>query len=528
MKQYVTILCILFIFQAVLFPGTGKGQTGGTLAVNFSDYPLSLDPETILMDTEKVLLANLHEGLVTWDDGMLIPAAAQRWEVSDNGRVYTFYLRESFWSNGDPITAHDFLSTWQRLLAPDSKFQYGFLFDIIVNVEAYRTGQIDSFSAVGIQAVDDKTLRVELVRPAGHFLVLLALPYFFPVHYMYNTAGALEEQRDYLPGFCSNGPFQVKEWEPRDYAVFVPNEYYLRERVQLERIKITFLPPTSSISLYAVGLLDVLEDPPASAFPRHEQDLVQVSTMGTGYLYLNFQRPPLNNPLVREALALAIDRNYIAENILRLNGIPSTGLIPPGIPDRQTGDDFRKAGGNLLPAMDKEKALDLLYQAGYPGEDGLPELDLLAVEGGLSELTAGAVAEMWEANLGFTVNLKVVSWVQYNELCTTGRFYTARAGWIGDYPDPLDFLDLFYSGSAENFSNYNNPEYDRWLLRARENLSAVESCQIYHALEEMIVKERPVIPVYFSTKPYLVSLELQELKFSPQGYPLFNTVRGKR
>lgn len=527
MKQYVTILCVLFIFQAIFFPGTGTGQTGGTLAVNFSDYPLSLDPETVLTDTEKILLANLHEGLVAWDNGMLIPAAAQRWEVSENGRVYTFHLRESFWSNGDPVTAHDFLSTWQRLLAPDSMFQHGFLFDIIVNAEAYRTGRIDSFAGVGIQAVDDKTLRVELERPAGHFLVLLTLPQFFPVHHRYNTGGTPEEQKDYLPGFCSNGPFRVIEWEPRDYAVFVPNGHYMRERVKLERVKITFLPPTSAVSLYAVGLLDLLENPPSSAFPRHEQDLVQVSSMGTGYIYLNLRRPPIHNPLVREALALAIDRDYIVENILRLNGIPATGLIPPGIPDR-TGDDFRKAGGNLLPAMDKEKALALLHRAGYPGEDGLPELDLLVVEGGLSELTARAVAEMWEANLGFTVNLKVVSWLQYNELCTTGRFYTARAGWIGDYPDPLDFLELFFSGSRENFSAYNNPEYDRWLLRAQENLNAVESCQVYHALEEMILKDWPVIPVYFTTKPYLVSPELQELKFSPQGYPLFNTARGKR
>lgn len=527
MKRYIPILCLLLIFQAVFFPGTGTGENGRTLAVNFSEYPLSLDPETVLMDAEKILLANLHEGLVAWNNGVLIPAAAQRWEVSENGRVYTFYLRESFWSNGDPVTAHDFLSTWQRLLAPDSLFQYGFLFDLIKNAEAYRTGRIDSFAGVGVRAVDEKTLRVELERPAGHFLVLLTLPQFFPAHHRYNSGGRPEERRDYLPGFCSNGPFRVLEWEPRDYAVLVPNEHYLREPVTLERIKITFLPPASAVSLYAVGLLDLLENPPSSAFPRHERDLVQVSTMGTGYIYLNLRRPPFHNPLVREALALAIDRDYIAANILGLDGIPATGLIPPGIPDR-AGNDFRKAGGDLLPAMDKEKALALLYRAGYPGEDGLPELDLLVVEGSLSELTARAVAEMWEANLGFTVNLKVVNWAEYTELCTTGRFYTARAGWLGDYPDPLDFLELFYSGSKENFSRYNNPEYDRWLLRAQENLDVAERYQIYHALEELLLKDWPAIPVYFTTKPYLVSPELQALEFSPQGYPLFNTTRWKR
>lgn len=525
-KHIITILWILLILPVVVsFSSRLRAAGGGSLAVNFSEYPLSMDPETVLMSTEKTLLANLHEGLVTWDNGILVPAAARRWEISEDGLVYTFYLRESFWSNGDPVTAYDFHSTWRRLLAPESKFQYGFLFDIIVNAGAYRSGELDSFAGVGIRALDERTLQVELAEPAGHFLVLLTLPQFFPVHSLYNTAASREEKSVYLPGFCSNGPYWVEEWEPRDYAVLAPNQHYARERVHLDRVKITFLAPAAAISLYGVGLIDLMEEPPASDLSKYRSDLVQVPTGGTGYLYLNLRRPPLTNPLVREALALAVDREYIAENIMGLNGIPATGWVSPGIPEGITGQDFRSTGGNLVPAMDKEKARALLSRAGYPGEDGFPELELTTVEGGASELIARAIAQMWEVNLGITARVKVLTWTEYEDRCTTGRFYVARAGWISDYPDPGAFLSILSSSAFENFSDYRNKGYDRWLRRTRESTEVRERMELYHGLEKMVLRDWPVIPVYFSTKPFFVSQELQELKFSPQGYPLFNTAR---
>ncbi len=527
-KYLVAILWVLLLVAVVFSPLSQlRAAPGGSLAVNFSGNPLSLDPETAIVETEKILLANLHEGLVAWDNGILVPAAARSLEISGDGLVYTFHLRESYWSNGDPVTAYDFLSTWRRLLTPVSKFQYGFLFDIIVNARAYRLGEVDSFAEVGIRALDERTLQVELVEPAGHFLALLTRPEFFPVHSLFNTILSREERSAYRPGFCTNGPYCIREWEPRDYAVLAPNPHYTRERVHLERVKITFLAPAAAISLYGAGLLHLMEEPPLSELSKFGSDLVQVPTGGTGYLYLNLRRPPLNNPLVREALALAIDREYIVEKIMGLNAIPATGLVSPGIPDGITGQDFRSTGGDLVPAMDIEKARALLARAGYPGEDGFPPLELVAVEGEASEEIARTIAEMWGINLGVPTRVKVLSWPEYEELCTTGRFYAARAGWISDYPDPAAFLHLLSSGAYENFSAYRNKEYDHWLRRAQESTEVQERMEICQALERMALSDWPVIPVYFTAKPYLVSGELQELKFSPQGYPLFNTARWK-
>jgi oligopeptide transport system substrate-binding protein len=527
-KYIIAILWTLLIFMAGFSPFPQlRAAAGGSLAVNFSGVPLSMDPETALTDTEKTLLANLHEGLVAWDNGILVPAAARSLEISGDGLVYTFHLREGYWSNGDPVTAYDFHSTWRRLLAPGSKFQDGFLFDIILNARAYRTGEVDSFAKVGIRALDERTLQVELAEPAGHFLALLTLPQFYPVHSLYNTAASRAEKNAYLPGFCANGPYCIKEWELPDYAVLAPNPHYTRERVHLERVKITFLTPAAAISLYGAGLIHVLAEPPLAELAKYRADLVQAPTGSTGYLYLNLRRPPLNNPLVREALALAIDRQFIAEKIMGLNGIPATGLVAPGIPDGITGQDFRRTGGDLVPAMDKEKARALLARAGYPGEDGFPPLELVTVKGEASETIARAIAEMWEINLGLTVQVKALTWPEYEELCTTGRFYTARAGWISDYPDPAAFLSILSSGARENFSGYRNQEYDHWLRWAQESTEFRERMEIFHALEKVALNDWPVIPVYFTARPYLVSGELLELRFSPQGYPLFNTARWK-
>ena len=219
--------------------------------------------------------------------------------------------------------------------------------------------------------MDERTLQVELAEPAGHFLALLTLPQFYPVHSLYNTAASRAEKNAYLPGFCANGPYCIKEWELPDYAVLAPNPHYTRERVHLERVKITFLTPAAAISLYGAGLIHVLAEPPLAELAKYRADLVQAPTGSTGYLYLNLRRPPLNNPLVREALALAIDREYIAEKIMGLSGIPATGLVAPGIPDGITGQDFRMTGGDLVPAMDKERP-GPCWRAGYPGRTVFP------------------------------------------------------------------------------------------------------------------------------------------------------------
>lgn len=522
----------LLILVLCLFPGnprliTEAAGEGRTITINLASFPISVDPINVISDAEKHMLFNTHEPMVAWENGILVPAAAQKWVVSNGGKTYTFYLRKNSWSNGDPVTANDFVRSWKRAISYEDRVAAEAVTDIIYNAKAYRLGQIKSSDEIGIRALDRETVRVDLVEPSSYFLSLLTLPKFYPVHSRYIT-GAPAEKQAYAPGYCSNGCFRIKEWDQKTYALLSTNTHYTRKKPSAAEIKFTFFPPETGLALYAAGMVDLLESPPHNAFPDYEKEFIRVSTMSTGYIYLNLRRAPLNKYEVRKSLSLAINRDLLIEKVPGLSAIPATGLIPPGIPDGRSGVDFRAAGGELLDPVHGKRALDLLYSAGYPSEDGLPELDLLVVAGGISEKVGEIVAEMWRMNLGFTVNVKKVKWDEYKELCSTGRFYTARAGWEGDYPDPMTFLQLFHSQAPENFSSYTDEEYDLGLALAKDTTDIRNKYRIYHALEEKIVRDMAVIPLYFTTRDFLVSPALQNLRYTPEGYPVLQFVSKKK
>lgn len=518
LKRITISLLILGLF--ILPPlNLSTTEQGKSIAINLASYPMAFDPHTVLYDAEKILLANLHEGLVVWDQDVLLPGVAAKWVISSDGKTYTFHLKEASWSNGDQLTAYDFELSWKRLLTSESSSRL--LLDVIKNVSLYRTGKITNLGEIGIKALDKRVLQVDLEEPCSYFLNLLTFPAFLPVHSKY-----LEEKDfAYAPGFCSNGPFRIGVWEPRNHALLVTNDYYRGERGNIKEIKVTFLPANTGITLYTAGMIDLLEEPPFSVFPAYSADLVQASTMGTGFVYVNTRRPPLNKGAFRKALSLAINRDLLVARTLGFRGVPATGLIPPGVSDSKSGTDFRRTGGDLIGPADGVKCLEQLYNAGYPSEDGYPELEILVVDSTVPLEIAKTLAEMWEMNLGLKVKIKAVSYEQFLELASTGRFYVARQGWDGDYPDPMTFLKLFHSQAAENFSGYQSGEYDYWLAQAQGRMDVLSRYKIYHLLEEKLMADLPVIPLYFNVKPYLVSGKLESVTYSPQGFPLFRTAR---
>jgi len=501
-------------------PVTAAAGTKRAITINLASFPLSIDPINVISDAEHNILCNLHEAVVTWQNGILSPAAARKWVVSNEGKTYTFYLKRNFWSNGDPVTALDFERSWKRAISHENRVSAEAVTDIIYNAKAFRMGELKSIDEVGIRALDNETLQVDLVEPSSYFLSILTLPKFYPVHSKY-VLGNQQEKEECTPGFCSNGPFRIKEWDQKSYALLVPNTHYTGVTPVMEEVKFTFFPADTGLTLYMAGMIDLLESPPHTAFPDYSAESVQVPTMSTGYIYLNLRRPPLNQYKVRKALSLAINRELLIEKVPGLSAVPATGLIPPGISDGRSNTDFRASGGVLVDPAHGEKALDLLYSAGYPGEDGMPDFDLLVVEGGVSEEIATIVADMWRINLGINVTLKRINWEGYKDLCTTGRFYTARAGWEGDYPDPMTFLKLFHSQAFENFSAYADSDYDRGLTLARDTMELKKKYDLYHALEEKVVGDLAVIPLYFTTRQFLVSPALSKLSYTPGGYPLF-------
>lgn len=516
------LTAIFLLMMAVFAPlRLMTAETGKSIAINLSANPLSFDPLYAMIDAEKILLANLHEGLVLWDQGVLAPGMAERWYISADAKTYTFHLKEAYWSNGDELTAKDFELSWKRILRTELEGSARNLLSVIKNARAYREGKLASEEELGVKALDKRVLQVVLEEPCSYFLTLLTFPAFMPVHPKY-----LQEQNlNYAPGFCSNGPFRIEDLEAGSHAILLANEFYRGARGNIREIRVTFLQPKTGVTLFGAGMFDLLEDPPFSMFGEYTDRLVQVSTMGTGFLYLNTRRPPLNNVLFRKALSVAINRDILVAKILGYAGIPATGLIPPGMADSKSGSDFRQTGGDLVGPADGKKCLELLYQAGYPNEDGYPPLEILVVDGLIPKEMAKTIAEMWEINLGLKTEVKAVTYQEFLELAATGRYYTARQGWTGDYPDPMTFFQLFRSQAEENFTGYQNLEYDYWLAVAGKTMDSISRYKIYHQLEERLLSDLPVIPLYFSVKPYLVSPKLTGLTYTPQGYPLFQKAR---
>ncbi len=517
-NRKLALTLVLLLIGTVFIPGNLTTVSAGkSIAINLAANPLSYDPLFAMVDAEKILLANLHEGLVVWDNGVITPGVAAKWYISADARTYTFHLKEAYWSNGDKLTAADFELSWKRIIASDVATSAQELLDVIKNAKAFREGKIKNPDEVGIKALDQRVLQIVLEEPCSYFLSLLTFPAFLPVHQKYLK----EKDINFAPGFCTNGPFRIGSLEAGNHAVLVANEHYRGERGNISEIKVTFLPPKTGVTLFGAGMFDLLEDPPFSMFAEHVDRLVQVPTMGTGFLYLNTRRPPLNNPLFRRALSVAINRDLLVAKILGYAGVPATGLIPPGMADSKSGSDFRQTGGDLIGPADGKKCLELLYEAGYPNEDGYPEMEILAVDSLIPLEMAKTIAEMWELNLGLETKVKAVRYDEFLALAAGGRFYTARQGWTGDYPDPMTFFQLFHSAATENFSGYQNSEYDYWLSVARQTMDSISRYKIYHRLEERLISDLPVIPLYFNVKPYLVSSKLTGVSYTPQGYPVF-------
>ncbi|HHT48363.1 MAG TPA: peptide ABC transporter substrate-binding protein [Firmicutes bacterium] len=520
-RKLLLATILLFMVTAIAPLQLNMAEASKSIAINLAANPLSFDPLFAMIDAEKILLANCHEGLVLWDQGVLAPGMAERWYISADAKTYTFHLKEAYWSNGDQLTAEDFELSWKRILSTELGTAPGELLAVIKNARAYGEGKLASGEEVGVKALDKRVLQVVLEEPCSYFLNLLTFPAFMPVHAKYLQ----EKNLNYAPGFCSNGPFRIGEMEAGNHAILLANEYYRGARGNIREIRVTFLQPKTGVTLFGAGMLDLLEDPPFSMFGEYTDRLVQASTMGTGFLYLNTRRPPLNNVLFRKALSLALNRDLLVAKTLGYAGVPATGLIPPGMADSKSGSDFRQTGGDLIGPADGKKSLDLLYQAGYPNEDGYPPLEILVVDSLVPNEMAKTIAEMWEVNLGLKTEVKAVSYNDFLALAASNRFYTARQGWTGDYPDPMTFLQLFQSQAPENFACYQNMEYDYWLAVARKTTDSISRFKIYHQLEERLLSDLPVIPLYFSVKPYLVSPKLTGLTYTPQGYPLFQKAR---
>lgn len=509
-------------------PTTGEEQTGEKiLRTNNSSEPGSLDPALAQGTHESWILNNLFEGLMKHDStGQIIPGMAKEYTLSEDNLTYTFTLRDDIkWSNGDPVTAQDFEFAWKRALDPELAADYAYQLYYIKGAEKYNSGE-GTVDEVAVKALDDKTLEVTLEAPTAYFLDLCAFYTYYPV----NKAVA-EANPDWAKDpstYVSNGAFKLKSWEHNAKITLAKNEnYYDKDNIKLDGIDFDIIEDENTAwQKYEGGEYDILVTLPQAVVAQlkaeNNPELQIGPEVGTYYYNLNNDKKPFNNKKVRQALVYALDRQTIVDKIAQGGQIPATGIVPPGLLD-ENGEDYRKTTGDFI-GYDLEKAKTLLAEG--LAEEGMTVEDfnaqgfvLLYNTSEAHKKIAQAAQEMWRTNLGLEVGLENVEFQVKLDREKAGDYDISRAGWIGDYSDPMTMLDLFYTDGPFNDANYSNPEYDRLIDIAKSTADQKVRFDAMREAEKILMEDVPIVPVYFYTQPYAVKPYVTGIYKIPINYP---------
>jgi oligopeptide transport system substrate-binding protein len=502
---------------------TGKNNA----APNYIRYALSAEPESIdpRMSTSlsaSAVQAQLFEGLTTLDaNNRPVAAAAERWEVSPDGRKITFTLRSGIrWSNGEAVTAQDFEYAWKTGLSPGLASPNAYMLYCLKNGEAYATKKAEA-SQVGVRAKDERTLEVELERPTAYFLALTSFHAFYPVHR--KTAQANDKWANQVQSLISNGPFKLSLWVKSSRMELLKNEHYWDAgKVKSTKLELFLLDNASTaLSMFESGQLDMGDSIPPTEVPRlvKEGKVKTYPFLGTFYASFNVSKPPFDNPKVRQAFSLAINRQAIAEKLLRGGQIPALAFVPPGVADANGNEDFRVKGGALLKDHDVATARRLMKEAGFADGAGFPPVTYLYNTSESNKMVAEALQEMWRKNLGVQVELSNQEWKVYWDSLDKHQFQIARESWSGDYPDPMTFLDLFVTAGSNNSPDYRNPLYDRLINKAQNAMDPAIRMQALHQAEKILLDDAVVAPVFFQTNPVMMRSQVKGVVRSILGVP---------
>ena len=513
---------------------------GFNLAVCLASEPQTIDPALNSAVDGAIMINHMFEGLVKWvDDGegnaVTAPGQAESWEkvVNDDGTVtYTFTLRDGIkWSDGQPVTAGDFEYSWKRLANPETAADYCYMIDMVQGYAAVADGSADP-DTLGVKAIDDKTLEITLSYDCPYFEEIMAFPATFPVRQ--DMVEGNDEWTYDVSTYVGNGPYKMAEWSHNAYILAEKNEnYYDYENLGPDTIRFTLLDDANAmLAAYNSGELDFIENFPTDEMANYlaSGEITVADYLGTYYVCFNTEDEVFSDPLVREAFSLAIDRNYIVENVSQAGEVPATAYVPSGVNDAAgpSGDDFRTVGGEYYSVAAEdyeancEKARELLAEAGYPNGEGFPTVEYTYNTDDKHKAIAEALQNMWQEVLGVTVTLSNQDWNVFLESRKQGDYQIARNGWIADYNDPCSFLDMWYTDGGNNDAQYSNPEYDALIDQAKATSNQEERMAAFHAAEDILIEQDSVLaPIYFYTRPYMLADDIQGMYYTPLGYFFF-------
>lgn len=507
--------------------GEKKDGQGSTLHIRVGPSPETIDPALNSAVDGANMIIHAFEGLVKFDrDNNIVAGCAEKWEQSEDGLTWTFHLRDGLkWSDGTDMTAEDFVYSWKRVANPVTAAPYGYdLLNMITGYDEAAAGDVDK---LGVEAPDARTFVVHLSNPCIYFDKIAAFAVLSPVQKATieaNGDGWTINPKTYV----TNGPYYMTNFVDGADITFQKNPYYW------DAASITFdtivwhliEDPNTYYTAYNQGEIQLIKEPPTEELVtlREKGELNIQPIMGTYYVTFNVQKAPFNDARVREALSLAIDRNHVANVIMQGIYSPAKNFVGPGISDAEPGSSYESVTTaqygdhfNSDYASDLAKAKKLLADAGYPEGKGFPTFEYLTNDAGYHKPVAEYLQSAW-AQLGLTMNVNIQEWKTVTADRRSGNFDVARNGWVYDWDDPSNMINLLETNNGNNDGKFSSAEFDKLVTLARNSTDVKEHYKYLHEAEQVLLKEAAMAPIAYYNEFWLQKPNLKNTWFSPYGY----------
>lgn len=493
-------------------------HTFSTLRISSEGDPQTLDPRRVRDLPTATVIHMLYEGLMrNQADDQPAPAMAETVTISPDQKTYIFKLRNSAWSDGQPVTAHDFEQTWKSMLEPQFPSPNAYQLYIIRGAQDAKEGRA-SIEQVGVHAQDDSTLVVQLERPTPYFLHLTATHFYYPVH------ASLRQQPFDAKGLnesplLTNGPYQLENWKRHNELTSIPNPYYWdKQNVQLNQITLVVLDNPTALQLFQRGELDWTGSPlstlstDALASLKSQGQLEIMPAAGVYLFRINTERPPFINPKMRQAFAIALNRADLVEHVLQGNQVPALGIIPPSFLQGQPlfeDHDVLRARQLFQEALE-EQVMTL---------EDFPQVSIYYASGERAHKIAQVAQQQWKEILGVNIDLQSSEAKAYYDRLKTHDYQMGIGSWFADFRDPISFLDIFkLKENGTNNTQWENPTYVALLDQSSKTTLRSEREKFLKSAEKVIVQDMPIVPLFYASYNYVKNPSVKGVYFSELGY----------
>ena len=496
-----------------------------------NNIPDGLDPTVTNNSFAQYVILNCFEGLVTYDStGAVVAGCAETWDISDDGLTYTFHLRDGLkWSDGTDLTAEDFVYSIQNVLTPATGAQYvSMVTDYIKGAQEFYDGT-GTAEDLGVKAIDAKTLEITLKQPTSYFIDVLSMWVYDPIQKATVEANG-DAWSTKAETYVGNGPFKVTGMSMNENVILEKNEnYWNADSVTLDKLTFRYvLDQATALTAYESGEVDGVISIPSSDYARLKADKAGVQTSpsyGTVYYNINCSVAPFDDPLVRKALCLAIDRQSIIDNVVQVDAQPAYSFLAPGyVVD---GKDITEGRSNygLSATADVEAAQAALAEAGYPNGEGFPTLHLSYYDNDTVKKIVEAMAEMFKNNLNINVEVSSADWGIFYDSVVKGDYEVCAMGWSADYVNPMSFLPLFKTGDSTNNAFYSNADYDALVEQVMTESDPAKAAELTMQADAIASEDYACLPLYYKSNSYLMHDNISGYFMNASGGLFFKDVK---